>query len=106
MPLGTEVGLGPGDIVLDGDLALPKKEHSTSTFRPMSIVAKRTAGWIKMPLGTEVGLGPGDIVLDGDPAPPRKGAQPPTFRPMSIVAKRSSISATTELLCDVWTRRF
>jgi len=42
MPLGTEVGLGPGDIVLDGDLALPKKEHSTSTFRPMSIVAKRS----------------------------------------------------------------
>ena len=26
MPLGTEVGLGPGDIVLDGDPApLPKK---------------------------------------------------------------------------------
>jgi len=23
MPLGTEVGLGPGDIVLDGDPALP-----------------------------------------------------------------------------------
>jgi len=23
MPLGTEVGLGPGDIVLDGDLAPP-----------------------------------------------------------------------------------
>ena len=27
MPLGTEVGFGPGDIVLDGDPApLPKKE--------------------------------------------------------------------------------
>jgi len=25
MPLGTEVGLGPGDIVLDGDPAPPKK---------------------------------------------------------------------------------
>jgi len=24
MPLGTEVGLGPGDIMLDGDLAPPK----------------------------------------------------------------------------------
>jgi len=24
MPLGTEVGLGPGDIVLDGDAAPPK----------------------------------------------------------------------------------
>jgi len=25
MPLGTNVGLGPGDIVLDGDPALPQK---------------------------------------------------------------------------------
>jgi len=25
MPLRTEVGLGPGDIVLDGDPALPRK---------------------------------------------------------------------------------
>jgi len=25
MPLGTVVGLGPGDIVLDGDPAPPKK---------------------------------------------------------------------------------
>jgi len=33
MPLGTEVGLGPGDIVLNG--------HSIATFRPMSIVTKR-----------------------------------------------------------------
>jgi len=26
MPLDTEVGLGPGDIVLDWDPALPRKE--------------------------------------------------------------------------------
>jgi len=37
--LGTEVGLGPGDVVLDGDPApLPKKVTAPS-FRPMSIVA-------------------------------------------------------------------
>ena len=41
MKLGTEVGLGPGDIVLDADLAPPKR-HSTPTFRPMSVVAKRS----------------------------------------------------------------
>ena len=29
MPLGKDVGLGPGDIVLDGDPAPPKKGHST-----------------------------------------------------------------------------
>jgi len=32
MPLGTEVGLGPGDIVLDGDPAPPKK--GTPIFGP------------------------------------------------------------------------
>ena len=40
---GREVGLGPGHIVLDGDPASPKKGNSTPpTFRPMSIVAKRS----------------------------------------------------------------
>jgi len=43
MPLGTEVGLGPGDIVLDGDSA-PKQKGSTTdpAFRPVSIVTKRS----------------------------------------------------------------
>ena len=43
MPLGTEVGLVPGRIVLDGDTAPPRKgaQHPPPTFRPMSIVAKR-----------------------------------------------------------------
>ena len=48
MPLGREVGLGPSDIVLDGDRDLPAKRggHSSPshTFRPMSIVAKRLDG--------------------------------------------------------------
>jgi len=46
MPLGTEVGLSPGDIVLDGDPAPlpPRKGARTAApiFRPMSIVAKRS----------------------------------------------------------------
>jgi len=43
MPLGTEVGLGPGDIVLDGNPAPPQKKWDCpSNFRPMSIVAKRS----------------------------------------------------------------
>ena len=42
MPLGTEVGLGPGDIVLDGaQLSPTKKGARPPNFRPMSIVAKR-----------------------------------------------------------------
>ena len=69
MALGTEVDLGPGHIVLDGEPApLPIKGQSPlSNFRPMSIVAKRLC--INIPLGTEVGLSLGDIVLHGDPAP-------------------------------------
>jgi len=37
MPLDTEVDLGPGDIVLDGDPAPPRKgAQQPPTFRPMS----------------------------------------------------------------------
>jgi len=97
MPFGTEVGLGPGHIVLDGDPATPTKGHNNPQFLA-PVYCGQTAGWIKMPFGMEVCLSPGHIVLDGDPAPPRKGSQqPPTFWPMSIVAIRSPISATAEL---------
>jgi len=44
MPLGTEVGLGSGDIVLEGDPGLPKGEQLSPNFRPMPIVAKRLDG--------------------------------------------------------------
>ena len=39
MPLGTEVGLGPGDFVLDGD---PASRHPI--FGPCLIVAERLDG--------------------------------------------------------------
>jgi len=45
MLLATQVGLDQGDIVLDGDPALPsprKAAQQPTTFRPMSIVAKRS----------------------------------------------------------------
>ena len=68
MPLGTEVGLGPGDIVLDGDPALPPKKghisphhfsahvyYGTTNGRPsqllvrscylMCIVCKKISSW-------------------------------------------------------------
>ena len=41
MPLPMEVGLRPGDFVLDGDPPPPPKKVQTSDFRPMSIEAKR-----------------------------------------------------------------
>jgi len=40
VPLGTEVGLGPGHIVLDGDPAPPKKGVHRRNFWLMSVVAK------------------------------------------------------------------
>jgi len=41
MPLGVEVGLGPGDFVLDGDPAPPMERGTAApTFWPMCIVAK------------------------------------------------------------------
>ena len=65
IPLGTEVGLGPGDIVRWGPSSTRKWAQSPN-FRPMCINGQ-TAGWIKMPLGTKVCLGPCHILLDGDP---------------------------------------
>ena len=44
MPLDAEVGLGPGDIVLDGDPAASPKGAETPNFRPMRVVAKRLVG--------------------------------------------------------------
>ena len=73
MPLGTEVGLSPGNFVVDGDPApLPKKGRSPSPQFSAHVYCGQTAAWINMPLGTEVGFGPGDVVLDGVAAPPRR----------------------------------
>jgi len=66
IPLGMQVGLGPGDIVLDGD---PPLHFSAHVLWP-------SAGWIKMPLGTEVDLGPGHIV---SPPSPERGTLAPLF---------------------------
>jgi len=44
MPLGTEVGLGPGDIVLDGDPSHPKRGNGSSPLFDLWIVAKRLNG--------------------------------------------------------------
>ena len=87
MPLGMEVGLSPGDFVLDGDpVPLPQKGQSLTQFSAY-VYCGQTAVWIKMPLGTEVGLGLRDIVFDVDPDTPRKRAHPPhpMFGPYLLV---------------------
>jgi len=50
MKLGMEVGLGPGHIVLDEDIAPLPKGAQPPNFRPMSVVACclqcfDTVGW-------------------------------------------------------------
>ena len=91
MPLGMEVGLGPGDFVLDGDPAPPEKKVTAPTHRFLAdVYCGQTAELIKMPLGTNIGLGPGDIVLHGDPALLKKEGDTaiPNFPLMSVVAKQ------------------
>jgi len=44
MPLGMEVNLGPGDVVLDGVAAPPLKGAKPPSFRPVFIVAIRLGG--------------------------------------------------------------
>jgi len=69
VPHGMEIGLGPDDIVLDGDPATtsPKRERSSLPQFSAHLYCGKKAGWIKMSRGVEVGLGPGRIVLDGVP---------------------------------------
>ena len=71
MPLSMELGLSPGDFVLDGDPALPSPKRGQSHLPQFSahFYCVQTAACIKMPLGVEIGLSPGDFVLDGDPTP-------------------------------------
>jgi len=105
MKLATEVGLGPGDIVLDGNsAAIPQKGHSPPNFRPMSIVAKRLDGsrchLVRRKASAQV-----TFCEMGTQFSP-KGAQLSNFRPMSIVVKRSPISSTAEHLLNDNFRRY
>jgi len=44
MKLGTDIELGPGDVVLDGDPAPPQSGTVSHNFWPMSVVAKLLDG--------------------------------------------------------------
>ena len=78
MPLSMEVGLGPGDSVVDGDPAPHKKGTALTQFLA-HVDCGQTTGWIKMPLGTEVTLSPGNVVIHRVPASPLQGAHPLVF---------------------------
>jgi len=88
VPVGTEVSLGPGHIVLDGDTAPPSLKKGAlppaticKTVRPMlsdrcvcpvcDVGVLWPNGWMHQDETWYRGsLGPGDIVLDADPASP------------------------------------
>jgi len=76
MPLGTEVGLRPDDIVLDGDPAPPPLKRYRPQFSA-NVRCGQIAEWTKMSLCVELGLGPCNFVLEGNPAIPRKRAHQP-----------------------------
>ena len=99
MPLGMEVGRGPGDFVFDGDPATPRSKGTPTTTQFLAhVYCGQTAGWMKTPLGTEVDLGPGHIVLDGVPALRETGTAVPHLFGPCLLWPRSPISATAELL--------
>ena len=80
MPLAMEVGLGPGDIVLDGDpvgtqLPPQKKGHSRPQFSAR-VYCGQTAVCIRIPLDMEIDLSQSNIVFDAHPVPPSQGADP------------------------------
>jgi len=66
MPLDTEEGLGPGDIVLDGDPIFLKRHSRQFSAH---VYCGQTAVCIRTSSGMEVDLSLGGIVLDEDPVP-------------------------------------
>jgi len=54
MPLGTDVGLDSGDIMLDEDHAPPQKTGEQHPPILAHVYCYQTVGWIKMKLGMEV----------------------------------------------------
>jgi len=63
MSLGMELGLCPGDFVLDGDpVALSPKRGRTPKFSA-HVYCDQTAGWMKLVLDMMVGLNLGAFVL-------------------------------------------
>ena len=95
MPLGMEVGLGPGDFVFDGDPA-PQKRAQPPIFCPCLLWPN---GWMDED-ATWYGSRPRPrpyCVRTGTQLSPRKGHSTPLFGPC-LSWPRSPISATDELL--------
>jgi len=82
MALGMEVGLSPGDLVLDGDPAPPLQKGAEPPPQfSAHVYCGQTAGWIKMALGMEVCLNWSmpRCARSGTSSPPPKRGHSPQF---------------------------
>jgi len=80
MPLGMEIGLSPGDFVLDGTQPpLPKRGAGPSPQFSPHVYCGQTAGWIKVALGMEARLGGQHCARWGPSSPPQNGGRAPEF---------------------------
>jgi len=97
MPLGMEVGLGPGDVVLDGDPAPLSRKRGRSHPQIFSPCLLWPDGFMDQD-GTWHG---GDFVLDGNPvAPPQKGGGAPfqfSAHKFQRVSRLGFVTAPTSL---------
>jgi len=78
MSLGMELGLDPGDFVLDGDPVAPSPKWGLTPKFSAHVYCDQTAGWMKLILGMVVSLSPVEFVLDGDPVPSHKRGRAPS----------------------------
>ena len=86
MPLGTEVGVNPSDIVLSGEPApLPQKGAEPPIFGPCLLWPNN---WMDQDATWQGGRPQPKrhCVIWGPSSPPTKGDGAPNFWPMSIVA--------------------
>jgi len=94
MPLGTEVGLSPGDFVLDGDSApSSQRGRSPQIFGPCLLWPN---GWMDEDATWHEGRPqPRRLCVRWRPSPPpKKGRSPPVsnFRPIFTMTKRLDAS--------------
>ena len=80
-PLRTELGLGPGDIVLDGDPSTPKRGTAVPNFSAHVLWPN---GWMDQD-ATWYGnrYRPMPHCVKWGPIPPKKGGTTHNFRPIS-----------------------
>jgi len=86
VPLGMEIGLGPGDFVFDGDPATSRRKGTPPPNFGLCLLWP--SGWMDQDATFYGGKhGPKRRCVRWGRSSPLKGAQPPSFRFMSIAAK-------------------